>query len=74
MRRDQLMSLAAAVDDGRYYEIDQAAELWRNIPDRHESTTVRSRPGALWDSGWTLAVLIGLLSLEWGLRKWVRLL
>jgi hypothetical protein len=74
MKRDALMSLAAATDDGWYYEIDEAAQLWRNIPDRHESTTVRSRPSPLWDSGWTLVVLVGLLSLEWGLRKWARLL
>lgn len=74
MKRDALVSLASAVDDGRYYEIDEAAQLWRNIPDRHESTTVRSRPSPLWDSGGTLVLLVGLLSLEWGLRKWARLL
>ncbi|HUU82481.1 MAG TPA: hypothetical protein VM243_03150 [Phycisphaerae bacterium] len=74
MMRDAMVSLAATVDDGRYYEMDEAAQLWQAIPDRHESITVRSRPAALWDSGWTLFVLVGLLSLEWGLRKWARLL
>jgi hypothetical protein len=74
MNRDALMSLAASVEGGRYYEIDETDDVPEAIPDRHESTTVRSRPTPLWDRGWVLAGLVGLLCLEWAGRRWVRLL
>lgn len=74
MNRDALAALAADVPDSGYYEIDETAQIPRAIPDRHESTTVRSRPTPLWDRGWVLALLVGLLSVEWALRKWARLL
>lgn len=74
MNRAGLVSLAAAVEQGRYYEIDQAGRIPQVIPDRHETTTVRSRPSPLWDTWWVLVMLIGLLSVEWAGRKWARLL
>ncbi|MHC4067607.1 MAG: hypothetical protein ACYSUI_24320, partial [Planctomycetota bacterium] len=74
MNRAGLVSLAAAVENGRYYEIDQANEIPPAIRDRHETTTVRSRPNPLWDTWWMLTVLVGLLSVEWAGRKWSRLL
>jgi hypothetical protein len=35
---------------------------------------VRSRPVTLWDNWQMLAVLVGLLSIEWAARKWNRML
>lgn len=74
MNRAALVLLAERSAEGRYYEIDEIDSLADLIPDRHESTTVKSRPEPLWDRWWTLAILVGLLSVEWGVRKWVRLL
>lgn len=74
MKREALVTLAERSEGGRYYEVDQAAALPSSIADRHESTTIRSRPEPLWDNGWLLGGLVALLGLEWGLRKWFRLL
>jgi hypothetical protein len=54
--------------------VDQASELAKSIPDLHEEIPIRSRPLTLWDNWKTLALLVGLMSIEWGLRKWNRLL
>ncbi len=74
MDRAALTTLAARSPGGRYYEVDEVDSLADAIPDRHEMTTVRSRPEQLWDRWWTLTALISLLSIEWAVRKWVRLL
>ena len=74
MNRSALMALAERSPGGRYYDVDEMNELIDAVPDRHEATTVRTRPLQLWDRWWTLAVLVGLLSVEWAVRKWVRLL
>ncbi len=74
MNRSALKLLAERSPGGGYYEVDQVDELANAIPDRHESTTVRSRPTPLWDNQWMLIALIALLTIEWGVRKWVRLL
>ncbi len=74
MDRGALEELALRSTGGGYYNIDQLDEIIDVIPDRHESTTIKSRPIPLWDRWWTLAVVVGLLSIEWAVRKWVRLL
>jgi hypothetical protein len=74
MNRDALLTLAEQSYGGRYYEVDEAMQLVDAIPDSHEEVSVRSRPQSLWDRGLTLWILVGLLSLEWGVRKWKHLL
>ena len=74
MNRAALQTLAERSDEGRYFEIDQAGRIPDLIEDRHESTTVKGRPTELWDRWWMLLTVCGLLMLEWGLRKWSRLL
>ncbi|MCH7527597.1 MAG: hypothetical protein IID39_09180, partial [Planctomycetes bacterium] len=74
MNRAALMAVAERSAEGGYYEVDQVDQLAQAIPDRHETTTVKSRPIQLWDRWWTLVALVGLLSIEWAVRKWVRLL
>ncbi len=74
MNRAALQMLAERSAAGGYYEIDEAHSIPAAIPDRHESTTVKSRPIPLWDNQWTLIGLIGALCMEWAIRKWARLL
>ncbi|HNO77698.1 MAG TPA: hypothetical protein PKN33_06515 [Phycisphaerae bacterium] len=74
LARDQLIALAEQTPGGRYYDVKEAADLPHQIPDRHESTTIRSRPTPLWDETWVLLLLVGLLSTEWAMRKIFRLL
>ena len=69
MDRKQLVTLARRSAGGTYSEINEAFALPERIPDRHETTTTRGHAEPLWDTGWMLAGLVGLLSLEWALRK-----
>ncbi len=74
MNKANLVTLAEQSLGGRYWEVDEARELPAAIPDLHEEIPIRSRPTTLWDNGKMLAVLIGLLCVEWAVRKWNRLL
>ena len=74
MDRTALRTLAELSDGGRYFELATADEIVDLIPDRHESTRTRSTVMPLWDRGWVLMMLLGLLCLEWSLRRWYRLL
>lgn len=73
MDRAALKALAES-SGGKFFEIDEAGELSKLIPDLHEEIAVRSSPTSLWDRGAVLAVLIGLLGVEWAVRKWRHLL
>jgi hypothetical protein len=74
MNREALVGLAEQLEGSAYYEIDEVDQIPKAIPDRHEATTVRTRPTPVWDSAWMLTALIILLSAEWAVRKWARLL
>jgi len=74
MARADLTALAAESHGGRYFEIDEAREIPSLIPDLHEEIPIRSRPTSLWDNATVLALLLTLLCVEWGVRKWNRLL
>jgi len=74
MDRDKLNILATQSKGGKYFEVDELGDIPALIPDRHEEVSVRSRPTSLWDNGWSLTLLIGLLSVEWFYRKWMHLL
>jgi hypothetical protein len=74
LHKAKLQGLAEQSAGGRYWEVDQAAELAKAIPDLHEVVPIRSRPVTLWDNSKMLALLVGLLAVEWALRKWNRLL
>lgn len=74
LHKAELQTLAEQSAGGRYWEVDQTAEMVRAIPDLHEVVPIRSRPVTLWDNGKMLAFLVGLLAVEWALRKWNRLL
>lgn len=74
MDRAALTALAENSMGGRYFHVDEAGALPDLVPDLHEEVPVRSRPTTLWDRWQTLALLVGLLSVEWALRKWHHLL
>ncbi len=72
--RAKLRALAEGSHGGRYFEVDEMQAVPDLIPDLHEEIPIRSRPRSLWDNGVVLAALLGLLTIEWALRKWNRLL
>ena len=72
--RQALVTLAEQSAGGRYFEVDAAMELPPLIPDLHEEISIRSRPTSLWDNGYMLTLLVGLLAVEWAIRKWRHLL
>ncbi len=74
MDRAGLTTLAEQSHGGRYFEVDEVGELPGLIPDLHEEIPIRSRPTTLWDNWKMLLLLLTLLSVEWGVRKWNRLL
>ncbi len=72
--RANLTALAEQSFGGSYFEVDEAEQLSDAVADLHEEIIIRSRPKTLWDNAWALTALLGLLIVEWGLRKWFRLL
>lgn len=74
MARAELVTLAEQSYGGRYFEMDQAHRVPELIPDLHAEIPIRSRPTSLWDNWISFSILIGLLTLEWAMRKWNRLL
>ncbi len=74
MNRAALTTIAEQSQGGRYWEIDEVDGLPAVIPDLHEEVPVRSRPTTLWDNWKVLTLLVSLLSVEWAVRKWTRLL
>ena len=74
MGRAGLVALAEGSSGGQYFEVDRASEVPDLIPDLHEEISIRSRPTTLWDNWKVMALLMTLLSIEWGVRKWNRLL
>lgn len=73
MRRDNLQRLAELAG-GKYLDMDEAAAIPDAIADCSESVILRERPLPLWDNGWVFAGIVGLLTLEWIMRKRARLL
>lgn len=59
---------------GRYLTLEESAEqLSRLLPDRSEQVVVDEQLMTLWDRSWLMYIMIGLLGLEWMLRRVVRL-
>ncbi len=69
--RDPLDRLAAATG-GRVLRDDEADELSTLLRARTKQT-MRTEETPLWDSPWALAVFIGILTVEWVMRKRVGL-
>ncbi|MBK8916023.1 MAG: VWA domain-containing protein [Phycisphaerales bacterium] len=74
MQRETLERIAQETG-GRFLALDAAAGLPREIGSGAEvRPPVRIGTVEMWDRGWLLAVLAGLLSVEWALRRRSQLL
>jgi len=69
-----LLQDIAKLSGGKYFAIDEMAELAASVPNRTETIEERSRPLPLWDVPAMLVLLVGLLSTEWLLRRRYNLL
>lgn len=68
LNRDFLRELAEC-GGGEYLEIDEIDRAADVIAAEGEVVMVRSKPRFMWDRWWVFWVLVGLLSIEWGMRK-----
>ncbi len=69
-----LLTELASISGGKYFEIDQLADLPSAVPDKSETIEVRGKPDPLWDVRGMLLALVGLLAAEWTIRKRYKLL
>jgi hypothetical protein len=69
-----LLKEIAEASDGAYYELDELDDLLEDLPDRKQKIRVRAEPIPLWDNNRVLLLLVGLLCVEWALRKKHRLM
>ncbi len=59
---------------GSYRPISELSTLPEDVPDRVQTVVTTDEPIPLWDNWFCLSLLVGILTLEWILRKWNRLL
>lgn len=64
----------ANLSGGKYFEVSQLDQLAAAVPDKTEIVVSRSKPDPLWDVRGVLVMLVGLLSVEWLVRKRFKLL
>jgi len=70
----QLLTAMATRTDGRYFDVNQTDELAALVPQRAETIVIRGRPIELWDTSRLLILLIALLTIEWALRKRLKMM
>jgi hypothetical protein len=58
---------------GAYLTVEEIAKLPSLLPDTGQEFVIDQRIKELWDRNWMLGLLVGLLSLEWLLRKLLKL-
>ncbi len=71
-RNKELQDRLASLTGGRSYDLDQLAELLRNLPQRREKETEIVQI-ELWNSWLFFGLVVGCLLVEWALRKWLYL-
>ena len=72
--RETLEMIAKSSKDGRYVFLGDANDLAEDFRDRRTpDTEIHRQIRTLWDKWWVLAVIVGLLAVEWILRKRARL-
>ena len=73
LNKPLLMDLAS-LSGGKYFDVNQLDLLAAAVPDKTQTVEVRSQPKPVWDVRGMLFALVGLLSLEWLIRKRYKLL
>lgn len=69
-----LLRELAETSGGQYFEINELDKLVAAIPNKVETIEVRTKPDPLWDVRGMLIALVGLLGVEWLVRKRYKLL
>jgi hypothetical protein len=69
-----LLEEMATRSGGRYFSVDQLDELPGAVGRRPQTLILPGRPIELWDNPMLILVLVGLLSIEWAVRKAFRLM
>jgi hypothetical protein len=69
-----VLSSLAEQTGGKYLTLDTAAETIPSLlPDQGEQIIVDQRIREVWDRGWVMGLLAGLLAIEWLTRKLLKL-
>lgn len=72
--QEELRRLATSENGGDYLAPEDAiAKLGGLLPDRSSTKVQFDIPRPLWDRGWVMVLLVGLLATEWLLRKLFKL-
>ncbi|MEM9479387.1 MAG: hypothetical protein AAGA58_07020 [Verrucomicrobiota bacterium] len=71
---ETLLTRVAEETGGKYFQIHQLEELVAALPNRIRRLETRSQPIPLWDTNRILFLLVGLLGIEWALRKRLKML
>lgn len=69
-----LLKELAETSGGKYFDIDQLDQLVAAVPDKTRQIEVREKPDPLWDVRGMMFLLVGLLGVEWLVRKRYKLL
>ena len=69
-----LLKELAETSGGKYFDIDQLDQLAAAVPDKTRQIEVREKPDPLWDVRGMMFLLVGLLGVEWLVRKRYKLL
>jgi hypothetical protein len=79
-RNDPLLTDLARATGGEYFVGVEAAlgqggrkSLVESLPDRRKTITLTATPESLWDNEWVMWGLVGILSLEWLIRRLMKL-
>jgi hypothetical protein len=67
-RDEAMLRQIAETSGGLYVPEERADELWEKIALERTGRVVETET-ELWQSGWWLALVMGLLGVEWWLRK-----
>lgn len=73
LNKSLLVDLASA-SGGAYFEVDQIDQIPARIPEKVRHSEFPDKPRLLWDTNRLLLLLVGLLSIEWAMRKGFKLL
>lgn len=74
VRNDPLLSEIAEKTKGQYViGAENAEQVVDQLPPQTKTEVQLRKPEPLWDEWWTLGVIVGLLGLEWLIRRLVRL-